>query len=218
MKRFFAVPLVLMLVLTGCGNDSPVPPPTVPPTAPPTTPPTTPLVIPPVAPPVTPPIAPPVAPPVTPPVAPPPTTGGGSLAGTVIAPSGGDVMNTIVLACYNDSDNCTQVAADGQSFADGYSNLAVVQTSGESGAYSVDNLQAVLFSLIAARDLNGDGDLNAGDYIGIYTTDNQNITLVTPPQVGLAIQMIDAAELQSASRSDDSIAKALRAADAFLKR
>lgn len=89
MKRF-AVPLVLMLVLAGCGNDSPINPPTNPPTGPdvPTNPggPTFPGL---------------------------PTVPGTpvetSISGTVTAPPGGDITNTYVFACAQSDTQCASV-------------------------------------------------------------------------------------------------------------
>lgn len=200
MKRFFAAPLfALTLALVGCGNDSPMPPPTDPPTTPPTTPP------------VTPPVTPPTMPPTDPP------TTGSALAGTVTAPAGGDVSGTVVFACYNnDTENCFLVSQDGV-FSDGYSGAALVGETGATGTYAINNLQAVQFSLIAAKDSNGDGQPNAGDYIGVYTADGQNVTLITPPQAGLAIALIDIADLETATDAD-SLAGALHAAETFLTR
>ena len=214
MKRF-AVPLVLMLALAGCGNESPVPPPPVPtPTPAPPVPGPTPV---PPAPVPAPPIPPTPVPPVPGPT---PPAEGGSLAGTVTAPAGGDVSSTVVFACYNnDLDRCLSITEDG-AFTDGFSSAAVVGQTGETGTYSVENLQAVQFSLIAARDSDNNGSIqDAGDYFGIYLAPgDSSITLVTPPQSGLAIQLFDVSEIESTSKSDAPLARALRAADTFLKR
>ena len=172
----------LLLVLAGCGNDSPV---VTPPTPTPT-----------------------------------PTPGAGSLAGTVTAPTtDGDVSNTVVFACYNNAlPACVEIS--GGVFTDGYSSAALVSQSGSTGAYSIDNLQAVQFSLIAAKDSDGNGSLeDAGDYFGIYLASGAtDISLVTPPQTGLTIPLVDVVNLQSTATNDGITAKALRAAESLLKR
>lgn len=140
MKRF-AVPLVsLMLVLAGCGNDSPIPPPTTPPTPP--------------APPVTPPIIPPVTPPTTPPT----TPGTGSISGTVTAPAGGDLTGAVVGACLQSDLECAspvvvQIDSTGTYNITGLQsvpyvvvaikdvdNSGAVSSGDYLGGYSIDNV------------------------------------------------------------------------------
>ncbi len=140
----------LLLVLAGCGNDSPV-----------VTPPTT-------NPPVTnPPV---ITPPVTPPTTPPTTPGTGSISGTVTAPAGGDLTGTVVGACLQSDTACA--------------SPIVVQVD-STGTYSITGLQAAPYVVIALKDVDASGTVSNGDYLGGYSTDNVNLTPVTPPITGI---------------------------------
>lgn len=153
--------LGLLFMLTGCGNNSPLPP-----EAPPATPPTSPPENPPSAPPPNPVIpAPPSGPP-----APPPSSA--NLSGTVTAPSGGVVSGTLVAACADEAcaaPTVTQVDA--------------------SGAFTLIGLSTVPHVLIAIKDVDGNNVLNSGDYVGAYPSLEAPQT-VTPPAADLDIVLI----------------------------
>lgn len=161
MKRF-AVPLVsLMLVLAGCGNDSPLPPPTTPPTDP--------------APPTDPGTPPGPGGPTFPGL---PTNPGTpteiGISGVVTAPAGGDITSTYVFACAQSDTQCAS---------------AQNTTVDAAGAYSFGGLQAEPYAIFAFKDIDANNGLSNGDYFGLYSADGTNPTLVTPPETGINITL-----------------------------
>ncbi len=158
----------LLLVLAGCGNDSPVAePPTTDPGNPPTNPGT--------------PGGLPGFPggglPTTPDI-----PAGNGISGTVTAPAGGDVSNTIVGACPGNAATATCNDLETQT--------VIVEAS---GAYSFTDLSATEYIVIAIKDATGDGSFGSGDYGGVYTTDGTAVAAVTPPatDVNITMELVD---------------------------
>lgn len=141
----------LLLILAGCGNDSPIDPPTNPPVNPPTTPglPTLPGL----------------------PTNPNP---GDSISGTVTAPAGGEIVDTMVVACAQSDTECASAAST---------------TADAAGAYSFTGLQTEPYVVVAVKDVDASGSLTNGDYVGFYSTDGTNPAPVTPPASGINITM-----------------------------
>lgn len=102
------------------------------------------------------------------------------IGGTLTAPPGGDVGGSAVLACY--SQACDP--------SDGYSKAVTVSQSGASAPYTFTGLRPGAYTIIALKDANGSGSLDTGDYLGVYSADNQNATPVTPPAGNINIQMV----------------------------
>jgi hypothetical protein len=108
---------------------------------------------------------------------PPPPPGGNGISGTVLAPPGGDVANTFVFACKGQND------CPGQT---------TIQTSGSSAPYAFENLPSGQYQLFALKDVNGNGQLDDGDYMGIYnctSLEGCQPTPVSPPAQGIGIQL-----------------------------
>ena len=105
-----------------------------------------------------------------------PQPGPNDLSGTVIAPAGGDVSGTLVIAC---SDaNCTSPLG------------ATVTQPGQSGPFLITAVPGVQYVLVAIKDANGNNNVEEpGDFIGVYTVDGTNAALVTPPAANLNIQL-----------------------------
>lgn len=152
----------LLLVLAGCGNDSPI---TDPPQNP--NPPTNPG---------------------TPGGGFPGFPGGGlpsnpgtpanGISGTVTAPAGGDISNTVVGVCPGTATTAT--------CKDSGTQRVTVDTS---GAYSFTDLSGTEYIVIAVKDATGDGEIGNGDYGGAYTTDGTTFATVTPPKTDVNITM-----------------------------
>lgn len=171
MKRLLSSYLLsigLVLTLSACGNDAPLPQPPTEPTFPP-----------------------PETPPPPPPETPPPPPTGSSIDGTVTAPSGGDVGGTVVVAC--GSEECDPDV-------DGISTGAPVKHTGPSAPYAMA-VAAGQYMVVAIKDANSSGELDAGDYVGFYSTDGQNPTPVSPPATGINIQMIEYSSISGGSNS-----------------
>lgn len=124
-----------------------------------------------------------------------PTPGSG-ISGTVSSPAG-DVLGTIVVACFSEACDPS---------TDGQSNATQITTGGASGAYSVA-VSAGNYAVIALQDTNGDQDFGAGDYIGAYpsavTAPTSAIDLALQPytpsaaaRTGLTSHGLEAAESQ----------------------
>jgi serine protease len=95
------------------------------------------------------------------------------------------VQGTVVLACYYLGNDCDTVR----------SRIAQVGTGTTQAAYSLKGLDDGEYLMIAWKDLNGDTEVNNGDYIGVYTQ-NANLALVRPPasNVNMPLETIDGLE------------------------
>ncbi len=103
--------------------------------------------------------------------------GSGSIAGTVTAPAGGDVVGTRVIACYNNQPDCGQLDV-------------TIGESGSAAAYEIDRLPGGSYGVVALKDVNGDGDVgDIGDYFGMYESAPGIAELVEPPASGVGIQL-----------------------------
>ncbi len=104
--------------------------------------------------------------------------GNGSIAGTVTAPAVGNVFGTEVIACVGGKPGCERLSV-------------MLDETGSSAAYQIDNLASGSYSIIALKDVNGDGDaLDIGDYYGVSRSADGSPELVTPPASGVDIQMM----------------------------
>ena len=120
--------------------------------------------------------------PTSPIVTPPPDDGGNGtgFSGTLLAPAGGDVANTLVTACLIVDGACDQAG----------SRQVTVAQVGPSAAFSLEGLGAGQYAIIAYKDTNANGSFgDAEDYQGFYTLDGQTPAQIAPPMSGLTIQM-----------------------------
>lgn len=109
--------------------------------------------------------------------------GAGTIAGTVFAASGHDLSNAVVVACFVANDTCDEAK----------SKAAPVNAKGSSAPYKLDGLGADAYLMIAWRDLNGSGEVDAGDELGVYSKDGKTPALVKPPasKIDLRLQAFD---------------------------
>jgi len=96
----------------------------------------------------------------------------GTLSGTV---SGKDLSGTVVIACFVANDNC-----------DEQQSKAV--EVGAKGVYRLEGLGDGPFLVIAWRDLNANGDLDAADEVGVYSKDGKP-ALVKPQAQGINLRL-----------------------------
>ena len=106
-----------------------------------------------------------------------PTPGTNGISGTVSSP--GDVAGTLIAACF--SESCDPAT-------DGNSSGTQITTSVSSAPYSVA-VNPAQYVLIAIQDANGNGGLDAGDYIGGYPSVEASAP-VTAPASGVAITLV----------------------------
>jgi uncharacterized protein (DUF2141 family) len=102
-----------------------------------------------------------------------------SIAGTVFAASGSSVQNTVVIACLLENDDCS----------DSRSGVQQLSSNGSSATYQIGNLENATYLMLAWRDLNGSGEADAGDELGVYQQGGKP-TLLKPPvsRVDLRLQ------------------------------
>ena len=102
-----------------------------------------------------------------------PTTG---LGGTVVAPPGGDVAGTVVVACLPAGDD----ACDPQS------ETAQITRSGSSAAYSFDSLETASYVVVAFKDVNANGQPDDGDFYG------ESAPVTPPARVNVTMEVLGA--------------------------
>ncbi|HEX2865057.1 MAG TPA: hypothetical protein VHN99_10850 [Deinococcales bacterium] len=113
-----------------------------------------------------------------------PGTGGGnggslSISGTLhLSDPDGSLGQMTVIAC--------PAAADCSSADTRQARTAV---AGPDADFTIDGLKDQAYNVIAWRDVNADQTVDAGDLLGAYSTDGQNLTAVTPPASGLSIDV-----------------------------
>lgn len=102
----------------------------------------------------------------------------GAIQGTVYAVPNGTVQNSVVIACVVVNDECSATL----------SKVGVVQGSGASGKYLLENLGTASYLMLAWRDLNGSSDVDAGDEVGVYAKNGQP-ALVKSPAAGIDLRL-----------------------------
>lgn len=110
--------------------------------------------------------------------------GGGAITGTVFAASGKDISNAVVIACFVANDTCDEKQ----------SKVSPMNARGSSAPYKLEGLTAAnAYLMIAWRDLNGSGEVDAGDELGVYSKDGKTPALVKPPaqKIDLRLQAFD---------------------------
>ncbi|WP_257454463.1 DUF2141 domain-containing protein [Archangium lipolyticum] len=103
------------------------------------------------------------------------------IRGTVSAPAGVSLQGTQVVACFVINNGCSLDSSN--------TKQLVLQTSGSSFAYSFDGLAAGTYHVLAAQDVNDNGEFDDGDYSGLYTNGGSQAVTVTPPVLGVNITM-----------------------------
>ena len=105
-----------------------------------------------------------------------------SISVTVRAPSGGDIIDTIVNLCFIGPDGCD---------SDSPNTKAVrVASSGEAASVEFKDLAAGRYILVGVKDVDGSGALDAGDYLGCYGPSNDTCTRIEPGASDLDMQML----------------------------
>ena len=102
----------------------------------------------------------------------------GTIQGTVYAVPNSTVSGSTTIACVIVNDECSATL----------SKVAVVQGTGPSGKYLLENLGTDSYLMLAWRDLNGSSDLDAGDEVGVYARNGQP-ALVKSPATGIDLRL-----------------------------
>ena len=101
-----------------------------------------------------------------------------AIQGTVYAVPNSTVSGSIVIACVVVNDECSATL----------SKVDVVQGTGLSGKYQLENLGAESYLMLAWRDLNGSSDLDTGDEVSVYARNGQP-ALVKSPALGIDLRL-----------------------------
>jgi serine protease len=113
--------------------------------------------------------------------APPPT--GNTFSGTVTAPAGKDVKDTLVAACVVTSPrtfDCKNTNSKG----------GKITSSGSSANFTISGLAAVDYIAYAWNDLDGSGSVTANDYLTFYGDDGTGTaSIIKPPKTGVNLPM-----------------------------
>ncbi len=109
--------------------------------------------------------------------------GGGNtntLSGTVIAPTGGNIKDTVVRACWVENDSCIISSIN--------TKTTTITSSGNSGSFSFPSMPTGSYIIAAIKDTNGSNNLDNGDYNGCYGN-GTTCSIVNPPKTDISIQM-----------------------------
>lgn len=110
-----------------------------------------------------------------------PTNPSGTLSGILLAPSGGDVKGSLLLACFVQSNICN-INSDN-------TEVGEISQSGISANFQFSNLADGSYAIFAFKDTNNDGDLrDVADYQGCFSSGDQ-CAAVSPPTTNLTIQL-----------------------------
>lgn len=101
-----------------------------------------------------------------------------SFSGTVYALSGSGLQNAVVIACLLENDACSDQRSGAQQIAG----------NGSSARFQITNLEDADYLLLAWRDLNGNGEADAGDEIGVYQQGGKP-ALLRPPASNLELRL-----------------------------
>ncbi|MFC4453781.1 hypothetical protein [Deinococcus sonorensis] len=112
-----------------------------------------------------------------------PGSGGaaGSIKGTLHVAKSGETIGAVSVFACPASGTC---AAAGDAFR--YTHPGDL---GTSGSYVLGNVTNVPHNVFAWTDVNDNNQVDAGDMYGVYTSDGQSVTAVTPPAQGIDITL-----------------------------
>ncbi len=98
------------------------------------------------------------------------------------ADGGPDVLGTVVFACFYVPDPnvvCDPIRT----------RFVVVAAGGSTAPYAFEGLEAGGYVLLAWKDANSSGDVDSGDYAGVFLRPGELLSLVEPPAAGIDIPM-----------------------------
>ncbi|SMB86202.1 hypothetical protein [Deinococcus hopiensis] len=81
-----------------------------------------------------------------------------SLSGTVQAPAGVNLKGVMVVACAYEGDRCGDASV-----------TYTIPVSGQTATFKFNSLSAGAYRLIAWKDVNGNGDIDNGDFMARFT-------------------------------------------------
>jgi serine protease len=126
---------------------------------------------------------------------PPPPTGGNTFSGSVSAPGGNTITDTVIGAC---------VVTSATTFDCNNANSKVgkISSTGSSANFKTPELAAVKYVVYAWKDLDASGKVNAGDLFTFYGDDGTGKAgVIQPRKTGVDLPMYVDAGTQSASAS-----------------
>ncbi|GGO35901.1 hypothetical protein [Deinococcus humi] len=104
------------------------------------------------------------------------------IQGTVTAPQGRSVAGTLVVACYVEDPTCQSPAT----------KIQPVQGSGGSGTFAFPALEDRAYVLSAIQDANGNGVVDSGDLVDVYSTTDAPgpRSSLRPPANGVSLELV----------------------------
>ncbi len=110
-----------------------------------------------------------------------PNTPAKTLSGTVLAPTGGDVSGSKLIACYVQANTCNPNSEN--------TKVLDISATGRTTDFKFSNLAEGSYAIFGFKDTNGDGDLrDVADYQGCYGPGSDCAT-VAPPASNLDVQL-----------------------------
>ncbi|MEK6480332.1 hypothetical protein WJR50_22505 [Catalinimonas sp. 4WD22] len=98
-------------------------------------------------------------------------------SGTIKAAPGQTVAGTYVLACFN--NDCE----------DDKSKFVQIEEGQGNATFEIKDLASGKYSLLAWKDNNANMDLDAGDAVGILSSDGEEADLVAPPKADIILEI-----------------------------
>ncbi|MBB6099357.1 hypothetical protein HNR42_002798 [Deinobacterium chartae] len=127
----------------------------------------------------------------------------GTLSGTLEAPAGVQLKGTVVVACAYGPDGCDEQDT----------RTVVIGASGNRVTFSIGKLPERAFKLLAWKDVNGNGEMDDGDYLARLTDAAGNDVSVTAPRQKLVMRatVLGSAQPQTARAPASGEAGGLKA-------
>ena len=103
----------------------------------------------------------------------------GTLSGSATAPAGYAIDGTIAIACKRLGDECDTVGTVSVAF----------QGTGQTGTFALTGLMDVDYAVLAFKDVNNSGDVEAGDVVGAWLDASGELIWTRPGFAGSPMEL-----------------------------
>lgn len=111
-----------------------------------------------------------------------PASASRTITGTVTAPGGHSLKNTVILAC--PEGNCDSEDIRG----------TVIQAGGPKATFTIENLDDVPYTVYAVQDIDGNENLNVGDWVDRHMLEDKQAAMVKAGTTGLQLELVEVKE------------------------